>query len=329
MSLQCIDTIKTGRKCNQEKKDVINLVVDRSGSMYNIMDSTIKGINKFIEDQKTLDAECILSLFIFDTVIENPISKANLKTFPGITKEMIQPRHATALYDAIKVSIEDMNNYNYNGDKTIVIMTDGYENSSKLIDRIGLNKLIQESKSNGIKFIYLGANQNAIQVANTIGIYEDSALTYTAEPEYVEQAFRCASLSAKRQRSGVEANFTPLERQSSMNPDEQLKLTSLVSSEYDDDINDLNGLNSLDGFKGFDGLNSLDGLTSLNEFNGFGNGLNSFDGLNSLDSFKGFGDGLNSFEDIGENSNNFKNLFSKQSMNNHISNNPSFDHIYR
>ena len=245
MSLQCINVIKNGRKCNQEKKDVINLVIDRSGSMYNIMDSTIIGINNFIEDQKTLDAECILSLFIFDTIIENPISKANLQTFPSITKEMIQPRHATALYDAIKVSIEDINyNYNYNGNKTIVIMTDGYENSSKLIDHIGINKLIQESKLNGIKFIYLGANQNAIKVANAIGICEDSALTYTCGPEYVEEAFRCASLSAKRQRSGIDPNFTPLERQSSINPSELFKLTSLVSSEYDDNINDPNDLNN-------------------------------------------------------------------------------------
>ena len=258
MSLQCINVIKNGRKCNQEKKDVINLVIDRSGSMYNIMDSTIIGINNFIEDQKTLDAECILSLFIFDTIIENPISKANLQTFPSITKEMIQPRHATALYDAIKVSIEDINyNYNYNGNKTIVIMTDGYENSSKLIDHIGINKLIQESKLNGIKFIYLGANQNAIKVANAIGICEDSALTYTCGPEYVEEAFRCASLSAKRQRSGIDPNFTPLERQSSINPNftplerqssinpsELFKLTSLVSSEYDDNINDPNDLNN-------------------------------------------------------------------------------------
>lgn len=284
MSLQCINVIKNGRKCNQEKKDVINLVIDRSGSMYNIMDSTIIGINNFIEDQKTLKAECILSLFIFDTIIENPISKANLKTFPGITKEMIQPRNATALYDAIKVSIEDINNYNYNGNKTIVIMTDGYENSSKLIDHIGINKLIQESKLNGIKFIYLGANQNAIKVANAIGICEDSALTYTCGPEYVEEAFRCASLSAKRQRSGIDPNFTPLERQSSINPNftplerqssinpsELFKLTSLVSSEYDDNIND------------------------SNDFNNFNNGLIAFDSLNN-------------FQNIGKNSNSFKNL---------------------
>ena len=60
--------------------------------------------------------------------------------------------------------INMMNNVTTNGSKTIVIMTDGHENSSKLINHEDLTNLINDHKET-YKFIFMGANQDAIKTA--------------------------------------------------------------------------------------------------------------------------------------------------------------------
>ncbi len=228
MSLSCLDTIKNGRNCNKANHDTIIMAIDKSGSMNSIIDGTIEGVNVFINDQKTLGKNCKFTLFTFNDKIEKTISMIDLFSVPTITKDIIKPESSTALYDAIKTSIDEMDKINTKGDKTIVIMTDGFENSSKTICHNQLMEMIKKSQDKGYKFIYLGANQDAIRVARSFGIQQDSALTYSPSPKYAKEAFRCASMSAKRQRNGEECGFTKLERECSCEP----------SIDSDENIND-------------------------------------------------------------------------------------------
>lgn len=214
MSLSCLSAIKNGRQCNKPKIDTIIMVIDRSGSMFKLKDATLEGVNSFINDQKSLTDNCNFSLITFDNIIEKPILMQNIKNVDVITEHMIKARGSTSLNDAIYNAIIDMDKVNYNGEKTIVIMTDGYENSSKEITKKNLTSLIK-SRENKYKFIYLGANQDAVTTAESYGINSNSALTYDASPEFTKAALHCASNSAKRQRSGGESGFTPLERQQS------------------------------------------------------------------------------------------------------------------
>ena len=84
----------------------------------------------------------------------------------------IVPRGGTALLDAIgktlnsRCVIAGLNNYA----AICVIITDGLENSSETYTKPEIVKLIEGKKKLGWKFIYLGANQDAIQEGGSLGI---------------------------------------------------------------------------------------------------------------------------------------------------------------
>jgi hypothetical protein len=95
---------------------------------------------------------------------------------------------------------------------TIVILTDGFENTSKKYTKLHINDLITEKKNLGWNFVFLAANQDAIQSAGELGIPEGSALTY--DNGSVSSAFRSASHAIERMRTGEtpKVEFTQQER---------------------------------------------------------------------------------------------------------------------
>ena len=211
--MSCLHTVKNGRACNI-KFDSITMIIDRSGSMIKIIDATINGVNQFISDQKELSSNCKFSLIVFDDIIECPILNCDILDVPTITYEMIMPRRSTSLFDAISKGIDITHEVVTSGKKTIVIMTDGEENSSRTICHEELKNKICSCKN--YNFIYLGANQDAIGVANNIGLDTRNAMTFGNNSECAKVALRSASLSACRFRSGDNGGFTQLERQASM-----------------------------------------------------------------------------------------------------------------
>ena len=60
------------------------------------------------------------------------------------------------------------------------IVTDGLENSSQEFDRATIKAMIEDQESTySWTFMYLGANQDAIEVGAGLGVAADRALTYT------------------------------------------------------------------------------------------------------------------------------------------------------
>jgi hypothetical protein len=76
----------------------------------------------------------------------------------------------------------------------MVIITDGYENSSKEFTKAAVNSLIK-ARNDEWQFVFLGANQDAIAEAQSFGINVNSALTYASNKEGVESAFYSTSQS--------------------------------------------------------------------------------------------------------------------------------------
>ena len=195
----------------------IYFVLDRSGSMSTCIDDTLGGFNHFIKSQKSDNPEGDMTLTLFAHDFEDIYEKKNIKTIEKLTKEIYFPRGPTALLDAIGKTIKKAS---VSEKPMIVILTDGQENSSKNYTHSHIKDLIEFKKTLGWEFIFLGANQDAIQVGNMMGISEESAMTFN--PENVYNAFEGLSCAVGRQVSGQDASveFTGLERQASQAPEE-------------------------------------------------------------------------------------------------------------
>lgn len=193
----------------------INVVLDRSGSMYGCISDTLGGFNHFMEKQKTDNPSGTVTLNLFahdyDVIYEN-IPVKNVKP---LEQDIYFPRGATALLDAIGNTIKKIENQEK---PMIVIITDGYENTSKTFTHAHIKDLISIKESLGWKFVFLGANQDAIKVGSILGIAQESAMTFDTNNIY--NAFEGLSCAVGRQVSGNEESvtFTGLERAASQPP---------------------------------------------------------------------------------------------------------------
>jgi len=82
-----------------------------------------------------------------------------------------------------------------------VIITDGYENSSKEFSGEQIENLIkQQTEKYTWTFTYLGANQDAFKVGSSIGIDRSKVLNYTADSNGAKMAWRSLSACASDYR---------------------------------------------------------------------------------------------------------------------------------
>ena len=166
----------------------ITVVLDRSGSMSAVVGDTIGGFNSFLKSQKDLNVgEANITLTQFDTEFEVVYSGKNVKDAPNLTTETFVPRGMTALYDAIGKTINEVGLRIKNTAESerpsnviMVIITDGYENSSKEFTGSMINDMINHQRDTyKWDFVFLGANQDAIKTAASIGIQVGASLTYS------------------------------------------------------------------------------------------------------------------------------------------------------
>jgi hypothetical protein len=166
-------------------------IIDRSGSMHTIREDTEGGLRAFIDRQLEGigDAKRTVSLYQFDTEHDCVYSFAPLASAKDYK---LVPRGGTALLDACGMAIqgsgkllakmpEDERPYQV----TVVIATDGQENSSHSFTRDGIRKMIthQQDKYNW-KFTYIGANQDAFAEAGSIGIPVYATMDYAPAGTY-------------------------------------------------------------------------------------------------------------------------------------------------
>lgn len=184
----------------------ISILLDRSGSMQSCKDATISGVNEFLSKQLAVPGQASATLAQFDDQYEIIQSGKPLPETKELTGETYQPRGMTALYDSIARLIKDTGAYlsaMVEADRpahvVFAIVTDGMENASsdfgigtggasKLRDMIQL-----QTKTYGWTFAYIGANQDAILSAQSIGIMAANAINYTASPVGTTKAYAAIS----------------------------------------------------------------------------------------------------------------------------------------
>lgn len=192
---------------NENLTEIV-FILDRSGSMGNITDDTIGGFNSFIMSQMEQEGEALLTTVLFDNNCEILYSGKNIKDVPELTSKQYYVRGTTALYDAVGQTI---NAVGYRLSKTsedkkpskvlFIITTDGYENASKVFNLSQINEMITHQKEKyNWEFMFLGANIDSMETAESFGIDVSNASNYSANSVGTDSLFTTMGMVANSYR---------------------------------------------------------------------------------------------------------------------------------
>lgn len=200
----------------KDKYTHVTIILDKSGSMGNCVNDTIGGFNNFLKTQKEVEGEATITMVQFNGNYDITMDMVPLIGTPDLSKESYVPNGGTALLDAIGRTINRVSSQieekkeSQKPEKTVfVIITDGEENESREFTRSQIMSMINTHRSeNGWEFIFIGANQDAIQAGNNIGVRQGSSLNYVASSVGTQTMYASLSkgMSSYRSRSVEEVS---------------------------------------------------------------------------------------------------------------------------
>lgn len=145
------------------------VLFDRSGSMLNIVDEAVGAVNGFFDEQRNseIEGEVYVTLASFDTSYDVLFDKKPLPYLGNLTVDMVRPRGMTALNDSIAKLIHSKED---NENKTVLlVMTDGFENSSIEYSPDAIKKLVSQKEIEGwdVNFIGAGLSKQDVDTMTT------------------------------------------------------------------------------------------------------------------------------------------------------------------
>jgi len=171
-----------------EPDTLLHVILDRSGSMNSIRDTTIEGYNAYLQTmQQDNKGITHLSLTLFDssyvTTQLHPIHKnLSVEKVPVLTRNDYQPTGGTPLYDAVGQIITQIDSdiavMKVKPAVLVVIITDGQNTDNRGFTAGQVREMITQRSEAGWTFVYLGANQDAWSVGQTMGLNVGNVKTY-------------------------------------------------------------------------------------------------------------------------------------------------------
>ena len=197
-------------------------LLDRSGSMQSIKTDVIGGFDAFITEQRTVEGRCVVTLAQFDNNYEVVYNGVPIEDVPTVN---LQPRGRTALLDSMAKLITDtaaqidaLDEADRPGTVIVAVMTDGLENASREWRRPDIKALVeQQTNSHGWEFLYLGADQDAVEIGRGLGVKDGQSLTYAKGKSREAMAAAAGNIRAYRNAkrhhaNAVMAGFTTAQR---------------------------------------------------------------------------------------------------------------------
>jgi hypothetical protein len=161
----------------------IYFLLDRSGSMQSIKTDIEGGFGAFVEEQRRAPGECRVTLAQFDDRYDVVYSSVPVAEVPPLD---LQPRGRTALLDAMGQLITSAGDElaalaesARPGTVIVAVMTDGHENASHEWTHRAIRALVeQQTEKYSWQFLYMGADQDAIEVGASLGVAAAASVTY-------------------------------------------------------------------------------------------------------------------------------------------------------
>jgi len=166
-------------------------ILDRSGSMGGLESDTIGGFNSMLKKQQAEPGDCRITTVLFDDSYEVLHDRIDIKAVSEITSHEYFVRGCTALLDAVGKTIKKIGKVqkntadDYRAEKVLfVITTDGMENASREFTYDKIKSMVEkQKKKHNWEFIFLGANIDAIDVANRFGIARNRTQNFHNDSE--------------------------------------------------------------------------------------------------------------------------------------------------
>lgn len=182
------------------------IILDESGSMSSIYRPTIQSMNEVIsgirKNQKEFpDQRHYVTIVTFEgngpDGIKTRRDRVPIQTVEDFTDMDYCPGGCTPLYDAMGITLNHLESVILPEDKVMAtVITDGYENSSREYSGNTIKALVSRLRAKGWVLAYIGANQDAVEVARELNI--KNALNFEATPDGMsETAVRCKSAARK------------------------------------------------------------------------------------------------------------------------------------
>lgn len=182
------------------KKKVNNLlIIDESGSMNVVRDSTIHGVNQLIDQIKKSQTDYPDQLHFVSIVTFNQFGvkyrffNQPVQELTHFNHTLFQPDGLTPLYDAVCKSVLKLKHdlyYEENYSTLVTIITDGQENHSTEFTYKETKLMINElSKNPNWIFGLIGANIDVEMTAELLGIPIKRTISFQLDNEGVNQMF--------------------------------------------------------------------------------------------------------------------------------------------
>ena len=159
------------------------MVLDKSGSMYDMTNDTIGGFNSMIQKYRDMKLPVRVTTVLFNDKSKVLHDRQDINTVRELTGDDYTASGSTALLDALGQSITRLSEVpdvkeGKDTQVVVVIITDGQENSSKEYKKSTVKNIIEDMQKKGWKFMFLGANIDAVSEAGSLGIDTNNAVKY-------------------------------------------------------------------------------------------------------------------------------------------------------
>lgn len=202
-------------------KTLIAALLDRSGSMAACRHATETGFDELIAKQLSEPGEASVTLSQFDDIYENVYTDVPIADVPPLK---LIPRNSTAMLDAIGRFVTGIGEHlagldeaDRPGTVICLIMTDGCENASQEWSWDAVKALITQQRDQySWKFIFLGANIDAVEIGSRIGVPRATSLTYSPDAIAVQATWASTARAVSGGRFGGGMDYTDEDREAAM-----------------------------------------------------------------------------------------------------------------
>ena len=174
-------------------------ILDASGSMYGLTDDVIGGFNSFLKEQGTLGDNAYLTTVLFNNIVNTIYQSKDIHSIKLLDRMTYRASGSTSLFDAIGSSVLSLSERVKTNKVMVIIMTDGYENSSRLFSRSKIKRIIEMKTNEGWEFIFAGSNIDVDKVSESIGIRKNRRMVYESDSEGTRKIYkRVSGITAKK-----------------------------------------------------------------------------------------------------------------------------------